>query len=146
VLPPYVELVRFDGGPRLTGAELRDAARSSLRGHVARRPADNPFGRFGERLGEDLPGLLAGDAQRYHDYAFATVRMAGSAFEVLASHVDWVLGPDGEAAAAALRRLVDGCKALSFKLARRRPFDPAPPLEALAGTWDEGMSALQRTV
>ena len=44
--------------------------------------------------------LLAGDAQRYHDYAFATVRMVGSAFEVGADHVEWVLGEAAAAAAA----------------------------------------------
>ena len=35
VLPPYTELVRFDAGPGLHGAELRDAARTLLRGHLA---------------------------------------------------------------------------------------------------------------
>jgi hypothetical protein len=144
VLPPYVELVRFDAGPRLAGDELRDAARAALRRHLARRPADDPFGRFGARLAADLPALLAGDADRYHDYAFATVRMAGSACEVLASHVDWLLGPDGDAAAAPLRRVVDGCKVLSFKLARRRPFDPAPAVGDMGAAWDEAMSALDR--
>ena len=42
----------------------------------------NPFERFATRLERDLPGLLEGDAARYHAYAFATVRMAGSAFEL----------------------------------------------------------------
>ena len=95
MLPPYTELVRFDAGPRLRGDELRAAARELLRGHLARRPATNPFERFGAQLAADLPELLAGDAARYHDYAFATVRMSAPAFEITASHVDWLLGDDG---------------------------------------------------
>src|SRR5882672_8329354 len=76
VLPPYIELVRFDAGPRLKGEALRSAARRVLRYHLDRRPAGNPFDRFGEHLANDLPKLLDGDEADYHAYAFATVRMA----------------------------------------------------------------------
>ena len=78
-----------------SGEELRAAARELLRGHLERRPATNPFERFGEQLAHDLPTLLEGDVADYHDYAFATVRMFGSAFEITASHVDWLLGAEG---------------------------------------------------
>ena len=47
------------------------------------------FERFGARLAEDLPGLLEGDAAAFHAYAFATVRMAGASFELLADHLRW---------------------------------------------------------
>jgi len=146
VLPPYTELVRFDDGPRLRGEELREAARELLRGHLDRRPETNPFERFGAQLVADLPDLLAGDAQRYHDYAFATVRMYGSAFEITASHVDWLLGADGEAASAALTRIVEGSKVLSLRLARRREFDPQPLIATAAEAWDEAMTALEAAV
>jgi hypothetical protein len=146
VLPPYAELVRFDAGPRLEGDELREAAGALLRRHLARRPATNPFERFGERLAGDLPALLEGDVAHYHAYAFATVRMVGSAFEICASHVDWLLGEDGAPAAAALRGMVDGSKVLSFKLARRRPFDVASAVADLAAGWDEAMGALDRAL
>jgi Domain of unknown function (DUF1839) len=142
VLPPYTELVRLDAGPSLRGEELRAAARELLAEHLARRPQPNPFARFGEQLQADLPRLLEGDAATYHDYAFATVRMVGSAFEVGASHVDWLLGGHGAGACAAMRRIVDGCKALSFKLARRRAFDPQPAVGELAAAWDEAFAAL----
>lgn len=145
VLPPYVELVRFAGDPA-EGHSLRERARTALGRHMALRPGDDPFARFGQRLEHDLPDLLAGDEQRYHDYAFATVRMAGSAYEVLASHVDWLLGDEGAAASAALRRIVDGCKVLSFKLARRRPFDPAGAVAGLGAAWTEAMTELERRV
>jgi hypothetical protein len=146
VLPPYTELVRFDAGPRLQGEELRSAAYGLLRRHLDRRPRVNPFGRFGEQLAATLPQLLEGDAANYHAYAFATVRMAGSAFEIAASHVDWLLGAEGAQASAALGRIVEGCKVLSFKLARRRAFDPAPAVAELARAWAEAMSSLDDAV
>lgn len=146
VLPPYTELVRFDAGPRLQGAELRAAARELLRGHLRRRPAENPFRAFGRELAEDLPALLAGDHAHFHAYAFATVRMAGSAFEICASHVEWLLGPEGAEAQAALHEIVDGCKVLSFRLARRRPFEPESYVDTLATAWDRAMAALDATV
>jgi hypothetical protein len=142
VLPPYTELVRFDAGPRLRGEELRDAARDLLRGHLARRPATNPFLRFSAQLERDLPRLLDGDAGDYHAYAFATVRMAGSAFEVAASQAEWLLGDRAGEASAALRRIVEGCKSLSFRLARRRAFEPEAALGTLAAAWEEAMSWL----
>jgi len=146
VLPPYTELVRFDAGPPLRGDQLRDAARTLLRGHLAHRPASNPFARFGAQLEHDLPRLLEGDASEYHAYAFATVRMAGSAFEVAASQAQWLLGETAGEACEALRRIVDGCKVLSFRLARRRAFEPAQTLAALATAWDEAMGRLDDAV
>jgi hypothetical protein len=142
VLPPYTELVRFDAGPRLAGEELREVARALLRRHLARRPQSNPFDRFGHQLHTDLPRLLAGDSADYHDYAFATVRMAGSAFEVAASHVSWLLGDAGASATESLTRIVEGCKALSFRLARRREFDPGEAIAPLAAAWQEAMTGL----
>lgn len=146
VLPPYTELVRFDAGPRLDGEELRAAALELLAGHLRHRPASNPFLRFGEQLTQDLPRLLQGDSSDYHSYAFATVRMAGSAFEVGAAHIDWLLGERGAPAASNLRSIVDDCKALSFKLARRRIFDPEPSIMSLARAWDQGLSALEHAI
>ena len=97
VLPPYTELVRFDAGPRLEGEDLRRAAAQLLRRHLERRPRENPFDRFGQQLEQELPALLDGGLERYHAYAFATVRMAGSAFEILADHARWLIGRPGAA-------------------------------------------------
>ena len=146
VLPPYTELVRWEPERGLEGRELRAAALELTRAHSAHRPASNPFERFGARLEADLPALLAGDSQGFHDYAFATVRMAGAAFEIAASHVEWLLGADGAAAAAAFGRVVEGCKVLSFRLARRRAFEPAERVAAVAAAWAEGMDALDRAL
>lgn len=142
VLPPYTEIVRFDAARALYGDELRAAARELLGGHLDRRPATNPFTRFSARLVADLPGVLAGDDAAYHDYAFATVRMAGSSFELAASHVAWLLEDEGAAAAEALSAIVADCKLLSFKLARRRAFDPEPVVERMAASWQTAMDRL----
>ncbi|MBV9309926.1 MAG: DUF1839 family protein, partial [Solirubrobacterales bacterium] len=146
VMEPFIEVVRFDAAARLTGDELRTEASSLLAHHYSRRPTRNPFLAWGERLVEDLPRLLEGDAEDYHAYAFVTVRMVGSAFELLADHVQWVLGEDGSEPASALRRIVEGTKTVSFRLARRRPFDPQPAVASLAQAWDEGMEALGRAL
>jgi Domain of unknown function (DUF1839) len=142
VLPPYAELVRFDAGEPLRGEELRGRAHELLRGHLARRPASNPFVRFGMQLEHDLPRLLEGDAETYHAYAFATVRMVGSAFEVAAAQARWLLGDGAADAGAALQQIVEGCKILSFRLARRRAFDPEETLSTLATAWEQAMSRL----
>jgi hypothetical protein len=142
VMDPFIELVRFDAGPRLQGDELRATARELLGYHYERRPASNPFRAWGQSLAEDLPRLLEGAAQDYHEYAFVTVRMVGSAFELCADHVDWVLGDEGRTASDAFRAIVEGSKTVSFRLARRRPFDPAPALAGLAEAWDQAMDAL----
>jgi len=142
VLPPYTELVRFDAGPRLDADALREAGRRLLRGHLSRRPADNPFDRFGAQLERQLPALLESGLEEYHAYAFATVRMAGAAFEIAATHAEWLFADGAEPAAAAMREIVDGCKALSFRLARRRAFDVEPRRIALAGAWQRAMDAL----
>jgi hypothetical protein len=142
VLPPYTELVRFDAGPRLEREQLRAAAIGLLRRHLAGRPRENPFTRFGEALARELPSLLERSLEDYHAYAFATVRMAGSAFEIAASHVDWLLGASAEPAVEAMGEIVNGCKALSFRLARRRQFDPEPLVDSLADAWSRAIVAL----
>jgi hypothetical protein len=146
VLPPYTELVRLDAGSSLTGDSLRAAARELLAEHLERRPRPNPFARFGAQLATDLPRLLEGNHAAYHDYAFATVRMVGSAFEAGASHIRWLLGDPGASAASAMGRVVEGCKLLSYKLARRRVFDPAGAITELALAWDEAYAELERAL
>ncbi|HEY7422166.1 MAG TPA: DUF1839 family protein [Gaiellaceae bacterium] len=142
VLPPYTELVRFDRGPALGGKDVLEAAQALLARHLSRRPVTNPFLRYGEALERDLPRLLDGDDAEYHDYAFATVRMAGAAFEVCSSHVQWLHRDRAGDARRALLSIVDSCKILSFKLARRRPFDPTAQIADLVASWDRAQSLL----
>jgi hypothetical protein len=143
ILPPYTELARFDAGVRLEGAELLEVARELLRHHLSSRPRTNPFERFGFALARDLPGLLAGDAANYHAYAFATVRMVGSGFELLAAQARWLLGDEASAdIVSAMDEIVSGTRLLSLKLARRRAFDPAPVVADLARAWDRATGGL----
>ncbi len=146
VLPPYTELVTFDAEVRRDGPSLRGASLDALRHHLTKAPSSDPFARFGQRLAADLPILLAGDAATYHAYAFATVRMAGAGFELLASHVDWLLGDAGRPASAALGQIVEGTKVLGFKLARQRAFDPDPSVAAMSRAWQDAMAAIRRAV
>ncbi len=142
VLPPYAELVRFDAGPKLDDAALRAASLETLRRNLLHRPAGNPVRRFGEALVRELPALREGDLDDYHAYAFATVRILGSGFEALGSYVDWLFGDGGGAAADPIAEVVDASKALSFRLARRREFEPEELLSRLADGWERTLGAL----
>ncbi len=144
VLPPYAELVRFDAAQRLGDRRLREVARDILDDQLRRAPQSNPFERFGAQLGQRLPELLEGDLGDYHAYAFATVRMAGAAFELTATHAEWLLDEAAAEPVAALDEIVGGCKALSFRLARRRPFDPGPLVQTLAEAWSRALDGLAR--
>lgn len=145
-LPPYIDGVWLDRSPVLSGDEAREAARGLLAGHLGRQPATDPVDRFGERIAADLPGLLAGDLARYHEYAFATVRMLGSSAEWLAAHVRWLLGETGEQAATRLDEVVAGSKMLSFRLARRREFDVAAAVAPMAVAWRDALDDLDGRV
>jgi len=141
VLPPYTELVRFDAGERLEGERLQAASRDLLGRHLAHRPADNPFVRFGAQLTRALPELLEQGPDAYHAYAFATVRMAGSAFEVLGTYADWLSDGHG-ATSEPMREIVDACKAMSFRLARRRAFDAEPLIATMGAAYERAIEAL----
>jgi hypothetical protein len=146
-LPPYTELVRLDAGPRPAEDALRTAAAAILAHHLERRPARNPFTAFGDQLSHELPRLLAEDLEFFHAYAFATVRMAGAAFELLGDHARWLFGDDAAREAGdAATELVDGCKAMLFRLARRRRFDPTDRIAALAAAWERLIAGLRAGV
>lgn len=149
VLPPYVELVRFDARPRLAGAPLREGARELTRRAFQRKPNRNPWTTFGERLARDLASLLAGTGETYHAYAFATVRQCGAAFELAKDFVEWLAEPEcanAKTAASAFGRQAAGAKTLLFKLARRRTFDPGPEVEQLAKEWETALESLDCVV
>ena len=145
VLPPYIELIRFDVGERLQGPALRSKAQELLQRYLARRPQTNPYLAFGERLVADLPALLAGTDAAYHAYAFATLRQCGAAFELASSFVEWLDPANASALAAreALNRQVVTVKSLVFRLARRRPFDPGPQIRQLAENWEVAIGELR---
>jgi hypothetical protein len=43
-------------------------------------------------------------------------------------------------------RVVEGCKFLSYKLARRRVFDPAGAITELTLAWDQAFAELERAL
>ena len=145
-LPTYVELVRFGARPAPTGPALRGQARALLREHLDHRPADDPVERWGAALEEALPGLLAGSAADYHQYAFHNPRMLGASMELLATHVRWLLGDEAEKAAALLDDVVGGSKMLLFRLARQRAFDVAGIVGPMAGAYADAFGLLDELV
>jgi hypothetical protein len=145
-LPGYVEVVRFDAGPRLVGEELRATSRELLREHLLRRPERNPFSSFGDQLGAEVDELVQLDEVGIHAFAFATTRMAGAAAALAAAHVRWCVPGSGEAPAACLDRVAVATRTLTIRLVRRKPFDPVPLVAALAGDWAEAQERLDEIV
>jgi len=153
VLPPYCEFIKWRPGfhaPR--AARLAEESTALLRAHAQRLPRTNPFPRFRERFAADLAWLLASGIEVFHKYSFATLRQYGACFELAHTYLRW-LGEQGigglETTAAACAEISHATKAFQFQLARsmarRRPLD-LTPLEAMAGHWDRGMSALKARV
>lgn len=139
-LPGYTEVVRFDAGPRLEGADLRACATELLRDNVLRRPATNPYSAFGDQLGRELDDVLALDADSVHRFAFVTTRMAGAAAALAAEHVRWVTGD--EAASAAFAAVSRATRTLTMRLMRRKPFDPTELVDGLVRGWEQAQERL----
>ncbi len=145
-LPLYVEALRF-GEPRHAtghpvGPDLADVARHRFAGHLARRPAENPFRVFAAALEESLPVLLEGSSEDFHSYAFHNPRLVGASMELLATHVRWLFGTPGEEAAERLDDVVGGAKMLLFRLARQRSFDVAAAVAPMADAYDDAVARL----
>lgn len=126
-MPPFAEVVeRQAGAPR--GEALAQAALGLLRRHLDRAPAD-PFAAMADGLAAEMEQLRADGPEAFHAWAFATLRQAGAAFELLGIHASWLgaeLGRDADTAEQACARLAGGCKALQFRAARAaRGGDPA---------------------
>jgi hypothetical protein len=151
-LPLFAELVKIDRLVRRPAQELGPVALALLASHVARRPADNPIVRFGDRLARDLPLLQDKGVTYYHAWAFGTIRQLGAAFELLALHLRWLDGAAGleglARAAEAFERLSTLAKTLILKAARavnsRKPLDPAGTIDEMAASWARGMEELER--
>lgn len=152
-LPLYAELVRTDRLVRRTLAELAGFSLALLRAQLRRRPATNPFLRFGARLNNDLPELQARGLPHYHAWAFASIRQAGAAFDLLAANLRWQAGfghPALIPAAECFDTIAQANKALILKVARAvnsgRPFDVGPMCVAMAQAWERGMALLSEAL
>ena len=151
-LPPYIEVARLGVGPACTGSALLARSLDTLRRHLARRPAENPFLRYRAAFTSHLEWLAGGTLDTFHRYAFATLRQCGSAFELAAAYFEW-LERNGERdvrrIAAACDSIAATAKTLQFKTARivqaGRAFDPGTLITSMADAWDvvtEGLTAL----
>ena len=152
-LPLYAELVRTDRLVRRQPAELACLSLTLLRRRLERRPATNPFLRFGVRLAGDLPDLQARGLAYYHAWAFASIRQAGAAFDLLAANLRWQVGfghPGLIAPAECFDAIAQANKALILKGARAvnsgRPFDASPMCADMAQAWDQGMALLSEAL
>ena len=94
--------------------------------------------------------MREGGLDRYHAWAFASVRQAGAAFELAAAHLRYHVGfgmsglrPSAELFDA----IAQGNKTLILKAARAvnsgRPLDAGPLFAEMAQAWDRGMVLLQ---
>ena len=151
-LPLFAELVRIDRMTHLPPSELAAISWDLLKRHLARRPATNPMHRFGKRFQKDLPLLQASGLAHYHAWAFASIRQAGAAFDLLAAHCRWQAGfGRGELTAAAVcfDAIAQGHKVLILKAARAvnsgRPLDAAPLFAEMAQSWDQGIPLLEQS-
>ena len=143
-LPLYVEALRFGAAGSAT-TRPPSRAGCSPRTWRGARP-DNPFRAFAARLEADLPVLLEGSSADYHAYAFHNPRLVGASMELLATHVRWLFGADGEPAAASLDDIVGGSKMLLFRLARQRAFDVAGVVSPMAEAYETAVSQLDSLV
>ena len=145
-LPLFAETVQTRHVLRRDGSELRELARKNLRKHMARRPSSNPLPRFGERIQRDLPLISERGLPYYHAWAFATIRQAGAAFELLAQHLRWYEDTTLEAAAVEFEKIASGMKVLIMKGARavngKRPLDTSALIDEMSGGWASGMTTL----
>ena len=149
VLAPFAEIAKLDGLRALETPALVDRALALTRFHLASAPRTNPIARHAVRLNDDLAWLRDQPAEVFHRYAFATVRQAGSCFELASAFLDW-LDENGQQglreAASAFGRLSTEAKTVQFKLARmarlKRDADIAPHVAQMVAAWDEGMSRL----
>ena len=149
VLPPFAEIAKLDGVRRLDTRALVERASALARLHFVGAPAVNPVARFANGLAADLVWLRDDPRASVHQYAFATVRRAGSCFGLTASFLQWLAANGSRGvleAAGAFERLSNAAKTVQFKLARmtrlNQGADIGTDVAVMAAAWDEGMSRL----
>ena len=150
-LPLFAELVRIDRLVRRSPAELAAYSLDLLGRHFKRRPSKNPFARFGERFSQDLAEIQKKGMPYYHKWAFASIRQAGAAFELAASHLRWQTGLNDSRllqVADCFSAISQSNKTLILKGARAvntgRPLDVSPLISEMAQDWKQGMTLLDK--
>ncbi|HUR89962.1 MAG TPA: DUF1839 family protein [Ramlibacter sp.] len=151
-LPLFAELVSVDRRTGRSADALAERAIRLLAHHLKWRPGTNPFEAFAPRFQEEMSNLREHGLAYYHQWAFASLRQAGAAFELAASHVQW-LGEHGrpcDTGVRCFRAISATCKSLILKGARvaftGKPFDAAPAMVAMAAAWSQGMEAVDAAI
>lgn len=150
-LPPFVERVAWLH-PQRTGS-LAVAAATLLRRELERLPADNPVSMYAASLENEL-GVMRKiqDMDYFHRYAFATLRQLGACFELLASHVDWLVENGSwnrSDAGKMFLQIAQQARSLQFQLARaiaRNKVLDFSPLDHMSRAWKAGFDALKSGV
>lgn len=134
-LPPYVEQIRRYPERAEAGALL-----AITREHASRVPQGNPIDRLADGVRTAIEWLPGAGLEKFHLWAFATLRQCGATAELAADFtecVDTVL-PGAAGAAEHFRAVATGAKSVQFKLARvarGRTTDVDPTLEQMALSW-----------
>jgi phosphoglycolate phosphatase-like HAD superfamily hydrolase len=146
VLPPYVEQVRHH-----PDQVEQDAVVRLVREHLKRRPRGNPAARLVAGVEHAMEWLPTSGMERFHLWAFATLRQCGATAELvadLAEHVDDVFAGAGDAAEH-FRTAAANAKSVQFKMARvarGRAVDVGDTLASMASSWQSGMDAIAAAV
>ncbi|MEP7344662.1 MAG: DUF1839 family protein [Gemmatimonadaceae bacterium] len=150
VLPLFAEVVRSDRLVHRPPNELVHMARGLLARHFERRPVTNPMIKFQHHFERELELLQQRGLTHYHAWAFATLRQMGSAFELLALHLRWLIdegqGHGMAPAADDFHRVSAAAKTFVLKAARavnkRQSLDASATFSELSQCWERGMSVL----
>lgn len=142
VLPPYIEVIRHRPDRALPGA-MEIIAREQF----SRRAAGNPVERLATAVAAAADWLPEAGIDKFHPWAFASLRQCGATAELLADFAGYIDGQfTGSAAAAApLREVASNAKSAQFKMARvasGRKGDVTPALSAMVTGWQEGFATI----
>jgi hypothetical protein len=114
-----------------------------------RVPSSNPVTKFHQRFTRELTEMQVRGLPFYHAWAFATTRQLGSAFEIAAENLKWLLA-NGERdltdAITAFESISAACKAFIMKGARavnsKKALDATSMFDEIERAWDTGITSL----
>lgn len=142
---PYTEFAKFPG-KGTDERTTRDVAITLIRRHFARRPSTNPIAAFATVFPTQVEAIAERPFGFFHKYAFNTLRQVGANFELLASHLEWLLPDVTEDERQQALKISETAKSVQFQLARavaRRKFEPlVGALAPAAEAWDSLMEGL----
>lgn len=142
---PYTEFAKFPE-KWMDERTTREVAITLIRRHFARRPSTNPIAAFATVFPKQVEAIAERPFGFFHKYAFNTLRQVGANFELLASHLEWLLPNTTEHEREQALKISETAKSVQFQLARavaRRKFEPlAGALAPAAEAWDSLMEGL----